>query len=177
MMAKPSVDEVIANWLDQPKRIARVMVDKYGEPSEISANIMIWYNNGPWKRTELRNEELNHNFPKPHKDSLKNIINYHVPPEKASDLEKFDGSLLFDRTKGEMSARCDMEAMNLLALNLANEIVMGKRSVDDARQEYGRQVMAFTQKQPAPYTEKLQFEPPKAGTEDTDTPVIKAEAA
>lgn len=172
MMQKPSVDDVIQNWMDQPKKIAKELVDKYGEPDEISANMMIWYNNGPWKRTELRNEELNHDFPMPHKDSLESIIDYRVPPEKASDLETYDGSVLFDRTKGEMSARCDKEAMNMLALNLANDIVTGKRSVDDARQEYGKQAMAFMKKEPAPYTEGLKFEVPKGGTADPDQRVV-----
>ncbi|HZD59261.1 MAG TPA: hypothetical protein VE439_02250 [Anaerolineae bacterium] len=173
-MPKPSVDGIISNWMDQPRRLARQLIDKYGEPDEVSANMMIWYNNGPWKKTILRNEELPHQMPTPHKDSLENVIDYHVPPEKADDLEMYDGSILFDRTKGEMSARCEHEAMNTLALNLANDIVTGKATVEQARHEYGNQAMAFMQKQPAFYTEGLQFEVPKGGTADPDTPVMKA---
>lgn len=176
MMQKPSVDDVIQNWMDQPKKLAKEMTDKYGEPDEISANMMIWYNNGPWKRTELRNEEIPHDFPKPHLDSLKSIIDYRVPPEKASDLETYDGSVLFDRTKGEMAARCDKEAANILALNLANDIVTDKRNVDDARQEYGKEIQAMMQGQPAPLTESLKFEVPKGGTADRDKSIIKMAA-
>jgi len=176
MMQKPSVDDVIQNWMGQPKKLAKEMTDKYGEPDEISANMMIWYNKGPWKRTVLRNEELHHEFPKPHLDSLESVIDYRVPPEKASDLETFDGSVLFDRTKGEMSARCDMEAANMLALNLANDIITGKRNVDDARQEYGKEIQAMMQGQPAPLTESLKFEVPKGGTADPDKRIIEKAA-
>lgn len=169
-----SYEDVTKNWKDQPKEIAKKLADKYGQPNEMSDNMLIWYNNGPWKRTVLHNDEIPHNFPKPHRDSLESVIDYHVPPEKASDLEKFDGSVIFDRTKGEMWARCDSEPMNMLALNLANDIITGKMTVDQARQEYGKQASARMMGQPAPYTENLQFEVPKGGTGDPDQPVMKA---
>jgi hypothetical protein len=51
------------------------------------------------------------------------------------NLAVFDGSVLVDRTKGEMSARCEGEAANFLALNLADEIVHGKKDVATARNE------------------------------------------
>jgi hypothetical protein len=38
----------------------------------------------------------------------------------------FDGSVTFDRTQGTIGARCDLEANNFLALNLANDIVTNK---------------------------------------------------
>lgn len=174
MMQKPSVDEITANWLEQPKMLAKELVDKYGEPDEISTNMMTWYNKGPWKRTILRNEELPHEFPKPHKDSLESIIDYHVPPEKADELAEFDGSLLFDRTKGEMSGRCDREEANFLAVNLAHEIITGKRTVEEAREEYGRQIKAMMEGNPGPYMKELQFELQKGGTNDPDHSIIKA---
>jgi hypothetical protein len=38
----------------------------------------------------------------------------------------FDGSILVDRTRGEVAARCDSEAANVLGLNMVQELVMGK---------------------------------------------------
>lgn len=174
MMQNPSVDEIINNWMEEPRRTAHQMIKKYGQPNEMSQNMLIWYNNGPWKRTVLINQALTHNFPMPHTDKLENVIDYHVLPEKASDLERFDGSVLFDRTAGEMSARCESEAMNFLALNLANDIIMGKRSIDEARIEYGNQAMAHMQGHTAPYTEELKFTVQRGGTADPDQPVMKA---
>src|ERR1700730_5479015 len=48
------------------------------------------------------------------------------------NLAVFDGSVLVDRTKGEMSARCEGEAANFLALNLADDIVHGRKDVESA---------------------------------------------
>ena len=46
------------------------------------------------------------------------------PPE-VLDLARFDGSVIVERTRGEIGARCDKEEMNYLALNLAHDIVTG----------------------------------------------------
>ncbi|HSH38363.1 MAG TPA: hypothetical protein VK993_06230 [Chthoniobacterales bacterium] len=44
-----------------------------------------------------------------------------MPPEKVSELAKFDGSVIVERTKGEVIARCDMESANFLAINMMHE--------------------------------------------------------
>ena len=68
-----------------------------------------------------------------------------------------------------MSARCDAEGANFLALNLADEIVRGKRTVSDARKMYLEQIMLMKAMKPAPYTEKLMFAM-MSGTNDPDKP-------
>jgi hypothetical protein len=66
-----------------------------------------------------------------------------VPPERFDELAQFDGSVIPNRTKGELSAFCDAEEANFLALNLANEIIRGKRSVRDARRYYAEAMRAL----------------------------------
>ncbi len=58
-------------------------------------------------------------------------------------MAQYDGSVIVERTKGEISTRCDEEEMNLLAINLANDVVTGKRSVEEARAFYAETMMAF----------------------------------
>jgi hypothetical protein len=43
-----------------------------------------------------------------------------------------------DRTKGEVMARCDMEEMNFLSLNLVHDIVTGKRTVEEGGRKLSR---------------------------------------
>jgi hypothetical protein len=52
---------------------------------------------------------VEHQFPVPHIDSVESFIDYAVPPEKVSALAEFDGSVIVDRTAGEVSARCHDE--------------------------------------------------------------------
>ena len=67
---------------------------------------------------------------------LYQVINYRVPADKFDELASYDGSVIVERTKGELGARCDMEEANFLAINLANDIVSGKKSVEEARKFY-----------------------------------------
>ncbi len=60
---------------------------------------------------------------------------------------------------------------NTLTLNLAVEIIEGRRTVEDARRLYGETAAAFVMGRSAPYAEKLLFTPPE-NTTDPDESVI-----
>jgi hypothetical protein len=167
-----SVDAILGGWPETPQKVARKTIDKYGPPNEATPSRLIWFNNGPWKRTIIYRDEVPHNFPKPHTDLLEQFIDYQIPIDKYDDLAAYDGSVVPERTKGEISARCDMEEMNFLALNLAHDIITGARSVEDARQSYADTAVAFMMNRPAPYTEGLRFQPPAGETADTDETMI-----
>jgi len=162
------VEDVIANWKDQPKKIGKKLIEQYGQPDEITNERLVWHQNGPWKRSELINEEIPHHFPEPHHDSLLQAIAYRVPPEATSQLLQFDGSVVVERTRGELAARCDDERANYLALNLAHEIIIRKKSVDEARRFYAE---AVQQKKHQEYLERFLFSVPTTDQADPDEPV------
>lgn len=167
-VSRETVDDIIHAWGNVAKKAAENMMRKYGLPNEGMPSRLIWYGNGPWKRTIVYRDEIPHNFPAPHVDVLEQVINYQVPVEKVSDLAAFDGSVIVERTKGEVAARCDLEAANILSLNLMHEIVSGKRTVADARDQYAEVIMAYLMDREAPYAEKLLFNLPAGNTIDTD---------
>lgn len=162
------VQTIIQNWLPMPKKAAEQTIEKYGAPNEALESRLIWYNNGAWKRTIVYRDEVLHNFPSPHTDVIEQFIDYQVPPEKFSELAAFDGSVIVERTKGEVSARCDMEAANILALNLMHDIVTGKCDAEKARKIYSEVTGAYILNQRADYAEKLQFDVPTSDTADAD---------
>lgn len=166
------VDNILRDWPSPPRDVAEKTIQKYGLPNEATYSKLIWYNSGPWKRTEIQRDEIPHKFPTPHTDYLSQYIDYKVPTELARDITEFDGSVLFDRTRGEVAARCDMESMNILALNLMHEIVTGKRSVASAREKNAEQAAAHMMNRDAPYVEKFLFDVPKGGTADYDEAMI-----
>jgi hypothetical protein len=166
------VEQIIENWPAPQKNIARQMLEKYGMPNEATPTKLFWYHNGPWKRTELTSEVVVHNWPTLHTDFLTQVIDYHVPPEKFSAIAEFDGSILLDRTKGEVAARCDSESANVLGLNMVHEIVTGKRTAEEARKISTENTVAYNLGRNAPYAEKLLFEVPRGGTEDLDVSMV-----
>jgi hypothetical protein len=150
--------EITRAWPDDSKSAAKEMADKYGAPDELTPSQLTWtHAHGPWKRSIVSRDPVHHEWPSPHEDVLEQFIDLRTPPDKLSDLGKFDGSVMVERTKGELSARCGGEAANFLALNLAKDIVDGSRSVDDARHFYETTMRAYKTGQKPEYMQKLRF--------------------
>lgn len=165
-----TANEIIDDWPAQPKEVATTIIQKYGEPDEVTERLLIWYNNGPWKKTIVSKEEVPHDFPMPHTDIVEQFIDYKVPADKFDDLAEYDGSVIVERTKGVISARCDKEEMNFLALNLAHDVITGKKSVEQARDFYAKTVKAFKNGDKDPYTQAFQFSIPSGDTGYKDEP-------
>lgn len=167
-----TLEAFIADWPETSKKIAKTIEDKYGDPDEKTASMLVWHNKGPWKRTIVWRDTVAHHFPMPHPDLLEQVIDYKVPLDKYDDLAMYDGSVIVERTKGEISARCDKEGANMLALNLAHEVATGVRSVKDARAFYAKTIKNFMAGQSSPYMERFLFTVPKGGTADADRSVM-----
>jgi hypothetical protein len=167
-----TAERIVEHWPPAPKNVALQMIDKYGPPNEATPTRLFWYRQPPWKRIEVSADPVVHNWPAPHEDFFTQVIDYRVPPEIVHLVAMFDGSILVDRTRGEVWARCDSEAANVLGLNMVHEIVTGKRTVDEARETSSQQTIAYNLGRSAPYAERLQFEMPSGGTEDLDEPMI-----
>jgi len=115
------------------------------------------------------NEGFEHLFPAPDTDFLESCVSMRVPPEKVSDLVKFDGSLVVNRTKGTVGAICDKEEHNILSLNLAHDIVSGTKSVEEARQYMAKAIADEKAGRKDPLSTDLQFRPDLAAA-DPDQP-------
>jgi hypothetical protein len=158
----------IENWPEESREAAKLVIQQYGEPDEMSASQLIWHHPGPWKRIVASKTFYQHDFPAPHIDSVESVIDYHVPVEKFSDLAAFDGSVIVERTAGEVSARCHDEQANFLALNLMHDIVTGAKSVQEARDYYAKEFADYRRKLPTPYMEGLHFTPDDRSAADPD---------
>lgn len=163
---------VIASWPSRSREVALQIAEQYGMPDEATPTRLTWYNRGPWRRTVVSAIEVPHDWPKPHVDVLEQTIFYRVPPSYFTPLAEFDGSVFAERTKGILSARCDNEAMNFLAINLAHDIVSGQRSVEEARRFYEETALAYMAGERPAYVRGLIFEPPAGHTGDLDIPAF-----
>lgn len=167
-VSRDEAERIVEHWPDAPKKGARQMLEQYGAPNEATPTKLFWYNRHPWKRILVTSDVLLHDFPAPHSDYLTMWVDYKVPVELVNAITRYDGSCLIDRTAGEAAARCDSEAANMITLNLMHEIVIGKRTVEEARKVYAENMAGFTLGRPAPYAERLLFPIPQEGTADQD---------
>ena len=169
------VEAIVETWPAAPQKMAKDMVNQYGPPNEATPTLLIWHDSGAWKRTIVTSDETAHDFPTPHTDFISQTINYDVPVEKLPELARFDGSLLINRTAGQVTASCDNEAANYLAVNLMHDIVEGRLTAEQARAELGEQQAAWLVNREAPYTDGVRFpQPAESETGYRDEPVMKA---
>src|SRR6476620_7532299 len=93
-----------ASWPEKTRRLAAQLITKYGMPAEATERQITWYGNGPWKKTTLYKEGAAHNFASAHQDVLEQTVSYKVPIEKVTPLLQFNGSVVVNRTRGELSS-------------------------------------------------------------------------
>jgi hypothetical protein len=177
---QPSADSLawvqkhVASWPEKTRRLAAQLITKYGVPAESTERQITWYANGPWKRTTLYKEEFQHNFANSHKDVLEQTVNYRVPVDKLAALAQFNGSIVVNRTRGEMSSTSDGEDTNFLALNVADDVVTGERDAEQARTYYAQIIRAKMIKEPEAYLQALKFKPASnTGDPDEIAPLIR----
>ena len=168
------VQKHAASWPEKTRRLAAQLITKYGMPAEATERQITWYANGPWKKSTLYKEEVPHNFASPHKDVLEQTVSYKVPIDKIAALVEFNGSVVMNRTRGELSSSADSEELNFLALNVADDVIRGERDVEQARTYYAQIVRAKMIKEPEADLQALKFKPmPNAGDPDEIAPLIK----
>lgn len=149
----------VNSWPTASKMAVEEITSKYGKPDGITPEELIWMNKGVWKKICIDKKESKHSFPVEHTDMMQQTISHKVPEDKMDDLGKFDGSVTFDRTQGTLSARCDVEANNFLALNLAHDIITGKKTTEQAREAFANIVKEKMNGGNPEYMQKLSFTP------------------
>ncbi|MCM2305757.1 MAG: hypothetical protein NDJ72_13735 [Elusimicrobia bacterium] len=177
-------ETVIRKWPKKVQTEAKLLIERYGQPGSVDESRLTWTDNGPWRRTVLYKEGRTRSMVGGSRDHLEQTISREVPLDKVADLEKFDKRIKIDRAAGEMSACADSERLNFLALNLADDIITGQRTVMDAR-AFAVKVKALEKAgKSSPYLNGLNFadqeskqessrpeaEPRESGEPETTTP-------
>ncbi len=174
-MAIAHRSDLIQTWPEDSREAAQLVIDAHGEPDEATDTQLTWHKPGPWKRIVATKAFHQHDFPAPHIDAVESVLDYRVPVEKFTPLAEFDGSVICERTAGEVSARCHDEQANFLALNLMHDIVSGTKDPSAARDYYAKEFADYRRKKPTPYMEGLRFSTSAGGAADPDHRVLSDE--
>lgn len=153
-----SPETIIMRWPPRSRNVAGLMLEKYGRPDQFDRDTMVWFNNGEWKRTVVYRRRFHRDPAVTRTDILEQSIGYLVPNDKVAELMRFNGKLMVSQTAGELGFASESEAKNRLALNLADEVVTGKRGVADARAEYLKTARLAASGKSSSLLEALQFE-------------------
>lgn len=146
-------------WPDASTNAAKELISKYGDPTERTSQSLVWRNIAPFKRITVYKEVYSHRFPLLHQTPVEHVVSYKAPSDRVDDVWRFSGAVTLDRVKGEMSAIGMNEPMNILSMNLANDIMTGKRTPDAARIRFGQESLDYLNGYRNTTTQALNFGP------------------
>src|SRR3569832_1827717 len=138
---------VIAEWPERSRALAESLLQEYGIPEESTPSRLTWKARAPWSRVSVDRDALDAARP----SGVLQAVAYEVPLRRWRALGWFDRGVDYDPVNRELIARTDGEATNYLALNLADEIVRGKRTAADARAFYDEAVALAASGKSSPY--------------------------
>jgi hypothetical protein len=88
-------------------------------------------------------------------------VAYDVPICKWRALNAFDRGVEYDPVSRELKAHAGSETANILALNLADEVIRGRRTPADAAEFYDKALLLALSGKSSRYTTRLLFRPQK----------------
>jgi hypothetical protein len=162
---------VIEAWPQTPRTIAQAECGRYGKPDEITGNYIVWHDKGPWKRVVVWRQSPASVRGAHRSDVLQEVIDYPVPQDRLKELSRFDKRLVVDTISGELSSRSESESLNYLALNLTDEIITNRRSVDNALSFYHNTVRLSRSGKASPYFDRFLFKVKNDMVAGQDSPV------
>jgi hypothetical protein len=149
-----SANQGMSDWANVT---ADAMVEKYGPPDRVETLRLVWENRGPWKKIMVwdgigyfQNQDGGSN-------NLQEVIAYAVPADKRDDLLRFSRGIFVSPDGSELSSRSTGEDRNFLALNLADRIIKGELTPQDARVEYLHEIELAESGKSSPSMERLLF--------------------
>jgi peptidoglycan-associated lipoprotein len=142
------VSGVFTSWHEMAQLQARVMIEKYGPPQEVSATELHWRHAAPYESIEVRNEP---------RSPLEQVVGYTVPKSKVAQLKRFGHGLSVSPNRQALVARNDSETLNLLTLNLAHSIATGKMTADEADRRFDKTLRLSLSGKSSPEMERLLF--------------------
>ena len=135
---------------------ADMMVDKYGPPDRVETYRLVWEHRGPWKKIMVWDE--GGFFQTGGAAILEGTIAYAVPADKRVQLASFSRGLYVSADGAELSARSAGEDRDFLMLNLADQIVKGERSPEEARVDYLLAIRLSESGKASPSMQRLLFQ-------------------
>lgn len=143
---------IVRNWPERPRLAALALIEKYGAPQIASTDALSWVGNAPWDDTTVRRgADLG--------GSIQQSVHYPVSLPKLAEINKIGGRIEYDSSSQQLSSTADAEGLNFLALNLADEVLSGKRTSAQASELYRRTRELTAAGKSSPYTSALLFTP------------------
>jgi hypothetical protein len=148
-------ESAIADWPEHSRDLAEAVILDYGPPDSAQPSQLSWEGHRPWKTMVVYRDAVASGRP----NGFQQSVAYDVPVRKWRALSAFDRGVEYDPVEHALIAHTDSESTNFLALNLADEVIRGRRTAEDACEFFDKTLALSFAGKSSPYTRRLLFRP------------------
>ena len=125
-----------------PKETITTYILNFGLPYDVGKDSVIWKNIGGFDTTWVLDEQIKHTHPMDHIDFVYSTLKIPgIKPEHVCIISQATGSIFIDMLKQEATARCHYLVKNAVSLGFVQDVVAGKITMENSREEYGRRIL------------------------------------
>ena len=138
-----SPTDVLQKWNHKDAaEYAQKLIDDYGEPDEYTESQLTWYDISQFNDTTVKDESVPHEFPKMHRDFVYSTMEIEVPEDMVPVFARATESILIDRLKNTVTARCGDIYANAITLGFVQDVLSGDapQDPDEAKKEYAKRI-------------------------------------
>lgn len=161
-----AAQSVIDGWPERPRALAAALIQEHGAPDEIAKAQLTWRGRGAWALITVFRDAESAERP----NRLLESVSYEVAVRRWRTLNAFGRGVTYDPIRRELLARSDSEETNILALNLADEVIRARRTPADAAAFYDKTLKLSFSGKSSPYMRKLMFTPMASRFPETEYP-------
>ena len=147
--APTPAQRTIEGWPQANKQAAEAMIEKYGQPDSTIGDRLEWYHRGQFKRIAVDGRAAPN-------VAVENTVAYQAP--NGSGLLDLEAVVTPNNDMAELTSCGRNESANVLALNLADGVMHGRMSADQAREQNAKTLKLEKSGKSSPAAQKVQFQ-------------------
>ena len=126
-----------------PKETITKYILNFGLPYDVGKDSVIWKDIAGFDTTWVLDEQIKHTHPIDHIDFVYSTLKIPgIKPEHVCIISQATGSIFIDMLKQEATARCHYLVKNAVSLGFVQDVVAGKITMENSREEYGRRILS-----------------------------------
>ncbi len=152
---KAQAQATVDSWPAASRQAASALLAKYGAPDSAGAKYLSWRLRGEWTRVSVYRDDE----PAKRNGIVEDVVRFEAPLESWRDLKDLGLGVRYEAIGETLSAASASEQANTLALNLAVDVIKGRRTAREARDFYAKAQKLAAAGKSSDYALSLKFEP------------------
>lgn len=148
----------IARWPEEPRLAAIQYLEAYGAPDEVSAAALVWRRRGDWLWLAVRRDAGAARDQR----LLQHAVRYDTDTAPQNNLKRMKAGVEYEPIGGVLVVSSDSEPANILALNLAVDVIEGRLSPEEAGVRYLKTLELAASGKSSESMRRLLFTPARA---------------